>query len=210
VLAAIVVTSGFAVRYTAVVLPAYLMLGALGLSVLPRRWQLGATSVLVVAGLISGAAWIAPPRTQAGEVTAALSALSRPGEPVGVCPDQLGPALARLLPARLGLVESAFADPAGPALVNWVDYASRMATTSTSAYAQRLLAERPPGGTIWLVAQGGYRTLGNDCDQIAGLLSAALGPPVSVVTSNGDFEHENLLAFTDSATAITSNAIGKV
>jgi hypothetical protein len=102
----------------------------------------------------------------------------------------------RGLPAGRHLTEVAYADPTGPLLIDWVNYSARMASASPLAFARRLEALRPAGGAVFVVEQNGYRTLGNACPQIVVDLSAALGPPIGVLSPDLSVgEHASLLEF---------------
>ncbi|MHB8451521.1 MAG: hypothetical protein ACYDAQ_13910, partial [Mycobacteriales bacterium] len=195
------VGGGFQVRYTAIVYPFWILAVAVGVVRLPGpRIRAGVLTGVVVGGLIAGLVWGLAPRTQAGEIAAALRAKARPGDVVGYCPDQLGPDVARLVPASEGLVQVAYADPAGPALVDWVDYPARMAAADPAAFAARLLALAGPGGRVWLVTHAGYRGLGLTCVDVAAALGEARGGSRLAVAASGRFyESASLLEFPPSA-----------
>jgi mannosyltransferase len=189
--------AGYAIRYTAVALPAFLLLVALGITRLPVRGRAVAAVLIVVLGLVAGISQARTPRTQAGAVAASLKAQARPGDVVGFCPDQLSPAVHRLLPASLDLTQIAYADPTeGPALVDWVDYAQRVATVTPQEFTAHLLAAAGTTHTVWLVSQDGYRVFGGLCPDVAADLQAARGDPTTTVVANlGIFEHESLSAY---------------
>ena len=63
------------------------------------------------------------PRTQAVQVAADLNAQAQPGDVVVYCPDQLGPAVDRLLTVP-GVLQLTYPRMIGPARVDWVDYVS--------------------------------------------------------------------------------------
>ena len=192
-----VLNTGFAIRYTGVALPFYLLLVARGLSVLPGpNLRTVVVSLVVFGGLFVGQDAAVSTRTQAGEIAQALRASARPGDVVAYCPDQLSPAVHRLLPASLGLKEIAYADPAGPALVNWVDYAKRVYALQSATFAEQVLRAAGPGHDVWYVSQDGYRVFGGDCGQVASVLSAERGVPTIAVGSKGSvYEHASLARF---------------
>jgi 4-amino-4-deoxy-L-arabinose transferase-like glycosyltransferase len=192
-----VLHSGYALRYTAVCLPFYLLLLARGLSVLPGdRLRNGTLGVVLVAGLLGGLDTATTSRTQAGEIASALAAAARPGDVVAYCPDQLAPAVHRALAPGLGLRELPYADPAGPALVNWVDYSKRVHALPPATFAQQALTAAGGGHAVWLVTQGGYRVYGNRCSQVEDVLSGSRGAPAIVVGSDGGiFERATLARF---------------
>jgi hypothetical protein len=111
-------------------------------------------------------------RTQASQVTDKITAAARPGDVVAFCPDQLGPDVTRLLPARPALRRVAFPNLQPPRFVNWVDYAERNRDASVDEFVQRLL-ERGAGRTIWFVSSPNYRTFDGKCEQSLALLAGA-------------------------------------
>ena len=92
VLLGVVANSAFVARYTAVVLPLFLLVVAAGVAVLPgRRVRLACMGVLVLAGLLTGLGENGQQRTQAAQIAAVLNVQAQPGDLVVYCPDQLGP-----------------------------------------------------------------------------------------------------------------------
>jgi mannosyltransferase len=164
-------SSAYAGRYSSVVFPFFVVLVGAGLAVLPNaavRVCVLALVVLLGAGAVAVA--LTRDRTQAGQVAAALNASAAPGDLVVVCPDQLGPALVRLVHAPdLKLVT--YPDLGDPHFVDWVDYADRLGAASVSDVADRVIADAGPH-TIWLVWSGSYRTAGPQCDELAARLAA--------------------------------------
>lgn len=201
-LAGLLLGSAYALRYTAVALPFFLMMVARGVFAVPgRRLRFAVLAATLLVGLWSGWGQVRVPRTQARGISEAIIGYALPGDAVGYCPDQLGPDVSRLLPSWLDLHQFSFADPAGPALVDWANYAHRMATASPYAFAQQLIAATPPGGSVFLVVRAGYRTLGDDCGELMLDLAADLGAPTAQIAADGHlFEPENLLVFSVPAT----------
>jgi len=193
-----VLSSTYALRYTGVCLPFYLLLVARGLSVLPGpKVRIGMTSLVVVAGLFVGEQAATTPRSQADEIAAALRASARPGDVVAYCPDQLSPAVHRMLPASLGLKEIAYAgDATAPALVNWVDYAKRVYAMTPAAFAAQVSEAAGSSHDIWYVSQDGYRVFGSDCQQAGSFFASERGVPTIAVPSKGHvYEHATLSRF---------------
>jgi mannosyltransferase len=189
--------AGYTIRYTAVALPAFCVLVGLGLLRLPRRGQVVATAALVVLGIVAGISTDDTPRTQAGSVASALMLQARPGDVVGFCPDQLSPAVHRLLPASAGLRQIAYADPTeGPALVDWVHYAQHVADVTPQDFTNQLLAAAGSGHTVWLVSSDGYRLFDGTCQEVGADLTSARGPGSTYVGVRGGlYEHESLVAY---------------
>jgi hypothetical protein len=132
-------------------------------------------------------------------VAAHIQALAHPGDVVVYCPDQLGPAVSRLLPNRFVQVAFPRFDP--PERINWVDYAKVNADAPSTGLAARWIVNLAgPSHQVWLVWEGGYRTLGTKCEQLRdGLLG--LRPNFSEPVRsqpNRYYEHENLERFAPS------------
>jgi mannosyltransferase len=129
--------------------------------------------------------------TQGGEIAAAVNADAAPGDVVAVCPDQLGPAVARYL--RDDVEAVSFPDLGDARFVDWRDYAHRQRSGDTGAFA-RALVERAGNGTVWLAWAGGYRSLGRTCEDVVSDLSA-LRTPQERVADDESFEHGWLFRF---------------
>jgi mannosyltransferase len=188
------VTSGaFATRYTAMVFPLVMLLAAYGATALTSpKVQAGVLVVLAVLGFVSGIRNVGGERTQAGHVASYIVAQGRPGDVVAVCPDQLGPALTRLLPAGFDAVR--FPDFGDPRLVNWVDYAKRQRSVTPDEFARRL-NERAAGKTLWFVWSSGYRTVQSKCQAIASQLVVLRPGGHAVLASGAQFEHSWLYQY---------------
>jgi hypothetical protein len=191
----LVSASGYAPRYTSVVFGLFILLIALGTAVFAdRRVRYGVIALAALLGLATGVENVVKPRTQAGEVAAAIRAQARPGDVVGYCPDQLGPGVSRLLPA--GYVQLTYPRAEPPAIVDWVDYAARVKAADPIAFANLLDTRAGPGHGIFLVWSGAYRTHEGVCEQIVVRLSA-LRPNAHVVQArpNRFFENAELHRF---------------
>ncbi|WP_100499347.1 glycosyltransferase family 39 protein [Geodermatophilus chilensis] len=173
----------FVARYTSVVFPIFILLAAVGAARLPFRVR---TPVLIVAALL-GLALALPNltnsgKTQAPVLAAALRAEAMPGDVVVYCPDQLGPAVSRLLPA--GLHQEVYPGGGEPARVDWVDYQARNLNADPVQYARRL-SERAGDRVIWLVSHAGYRTYEGHCQTLVHELTTLRGQPLCLVESDG-------------------------
>ncbi|HEX5614375.1 MAG TPA: glycosyltransferase family 39 protein [Acidimicrobiia bacterium] len=165
--------TAFQPRYSAVVLPFFVLVVARGLAVLPGPRLAGiAMGLVVVLGLIGGVRSAAEERTQAGEVVDVLEADAAPGDLVVLCPDQLGPAVARLAPRDLDLVT--YPTLGDPRFVDWVDYEARLDATDPRDVATRVLA-RAGDRTVWLVRAVGYRTHEGTCELLSDGIGAERG-----------------------------------
>jgi hypothetical protein len=172
--------SAYTERYTGISLPAFLLLAALGIGLLPGRARLAILMLVCLTGLSGGWTMARQERTQAGEIAQRIAVLARPGDVVAYCPDQLGPAVFRAVDRRGGLdvQQIAYADAQGPALVDWVDYAGRMRRASGADFAARVNTMAGPGHAVFLVRADGYKTLEGACavvsDQLAALRDRTL------------------------------------
>jgi hypothetical protein len=199
----ILTASAFSPRYAAVVFLPLILLVALGTTtLLEPRVRLIVVAIAVAAGLVSSAQNVTTQRTQANQVAAVINAQAKPGDIIGFCPDQLGPAVYRQIddPSQYDMVT--FPRQTGPAIVNWVDYAKAVNRASPAVYADGLINRTGSGHHIWLVWQPNYQTYGIKCETIASDLLAAStragGGGRNVVTSHPAtfYEPMNLTEFT--------------
>src|SRR5439155_20273247 len=94
---------------------------------------------------------------------------AKPGDVVAFCPDQLGPAVTRVIDRHPGPKPHLVAYPTGGSTerVNWVDYAQRNAKGTPAPFAINLDREAGPSGNAHLVqSPRGYRTFGSSCNTI--------------------------------------------
>jgi hypothetical protein len=159
--------SAFDARYASVVFIPLILLVAIGLSTFrDRRVRVAVLVGAVVLGLISSIPDVTTNRTQAGQVAAAIAAHGRPGDVVAYCPDQLGPAVNRLLPAGR-YEQTTFPRGTGPVFVDWVNYAATVHAASPVAFAEHLESLAAASGRqIFLVWAGGYQAYGLKCEGI--------------------------------------------
>ena len=159
--------STFDARYASVVFIPLILLVAVGVTTfLDRRVRVAILAVAVAVGLSGAVPDITTNRTQAGEVARAIAASAKPGDIVAYCPDQLGPAVNRLLPQGR-YEQTTFPRGTGPEFVNWVDYSSVTKGASALAFAQHL--ESLAAGSskqIFVVWAGGYQGFGLKCEGI--------------------------------------------
>jgi hypothetical protein len=190
--------AAFVARYTAVILPLFLLVVSTGLAVVPgRRFRLACGVVLCLAGLLTGVGQNGSPRTQAAQVASVLNAQAQPGDLVVYCPDQLGPAVDRLLRIP-GIQQITFPRVGAPQRVNWVDYKKVIASTDVAAFAQGSLTRAGAAHTVWLVWRDGYPGLGGDCGYLKSWLDLFRGSGITLVRQNGAryYEFENLTRYT--------------
>jgi hypothetical protein len=169
-----ITNSAFDARYASVVFVPLILLVSIGLITFrDRRVRVAVLGVAVVAGLASSIPNITTNRTQAGQVAAAIAAGGGPGDLVAYCPDQLGPAVDRLLPAGR-YRQTTFPRGTGPTFVNWVDYAAASRAGSPVAFSQQLESAAAAHHQIYMVWAPGYQTLGTKCE---GIVQTLQGDP---------------------------------
>jgi hypothetical protein len=165
--------SAFSVRYASVVFVPLILLVSLGsLALIDVRIHTVVLAVAAAAGLAGAAQNVVTKRTEAPAVAAALAAHARPGDVIGICPDQLGPEVARLLPTGR-YPETTFPRGTGPRFVNWVDYTSAVDRAHPAQFAAQLEHRAGHDHAVWLVYQGGYQGFSTKCEQIAADISQA-------------------------------------
>ncbi|HUC16046.1 MAG TPA: glycosyltransferase family 39 protein [Acidimicrobiales bacterium] len=194
VLAGILTGAAFDNRYIAVVFPLFIVLCALGITTFS---SLKVTSLMLAvactAGLLSAKDQNSQPRTQAVEVAAVLNAQAQPGDMIVYCPDQLGPAVDRLLKVP-DVTQITFPRGIGPARVDWVNYVSRIQHTDVGNFAEGIVNKLNPGSTLWLVWRNGYLGLGGSCGYLTSWLQMLHPGGETLITENPNYyEDENLV-----------------
>ena len=184
-------------RYAAVFFPFFVLLVALGLD----HFQ-GATtrsvvlSVFLVLSLVGCFFVLRRDRTQAGVVADAIVAAEHRAPPsstpplIVICPDQLGPSVARVVRQRLGDATDIVTYPrfAAPEFVDWVDYAERNRHNDPKEFANELLG-RSAGRTLYFVYSDTYQTLQSQCFEVLATLGGTR-PPTHLVTADADSYYE--------------------
>ena len=168
--------SAFDARYASVVFIPLILLVAIGMVVFrDRRVRAGMLAVAALLGLLSAIPNVTTNRTQAGQVAAQIAAAGRPGDVVAYCPDQLGPAVDRLLPPGR-YQQVTFPRGTGPEFVNWVDYAEAVHAASVTGFGQKVEslagAGTPRAHRIFMVWAPGYQSYGERCEGIVQTLQA--------------------------------------
>jgi hypothetical protein len=192
----LVTGAAFDSRYIGVVFPLFVLLCALGLTAFSSRAVTSAVlAVACVAGLFSAQLWNSQPRTQAVQVAAVLNAQAQPGDMVVYCPDQLGPAVDRLLTVP-DVTELTYPRMMGPQRIDWIDYAATIQNTSPEVVAQGIVSRLNPGSTLWLVWRNGYKVFGSSCGDLANWLEMYHPGGETVMSQDLNYyEPENLVRF---------------
>jgi mannosyltransferase len=194
VLAGILTGAAFDNRYIAVVFPLFVLLCALGVTTFTSRKVTSAMlAVACTAGLLTAQDQNSQPRTQAVQVAAVLNAQAQPGDMVVYCPDQLGPAVDRLLKVP-DVTQVTFPRGISPARVDWVNYLSVIQNTDVGTFAEGIVKKLNPGSTLWLVWRNGYRGFGGSCGYLTSWLQMLHPGGETLVTQNSNYyEYENLV-----------------
>jgi hypothetical protein len=185
-------SSAFASRYLAIIVPLIFLAVALGLTRLGRgvafRLVLG---LLLVLGVVGGGRNVVTARTQARQVGDAITADLHPDDLVITCPDQLGPAILREVPADAQVV--AYPSFERPERIDWADYTERLAKADPAAFGAEAL-RRAGDGTIWYAWSGSYKTHKGTCEAVLNAMLQARPWATNPVVDGGDdyFEHEAL------------------
>ncbi|MBL7516590.1 hypothetical protein I6A84_00230, partial [Frankia sp. CNm7] len=162
-----VVGNAWADRYTATAFVPFLLVVGLGATIVRHeRFTQGVVALCAAAGVIAGYNDVQMPRTQATEAAEILAAKAKPGDVLLICPDQVGPGLARTIPSFLLPTTHLVPDYRPPDRVNWVDYEERNEAADGVAIADRALAEAGKDHSVFLATSGGYRTYETLCLQI--------------------------------------------
>ena len=183
----------FQSRYSAVVFPFFVVLVARGVTTLAApRVRAAVLTVVVGLGFVGAGRNVLTDRTEAGQVASILRASAAPGDFVLYCPDQLGPAVNRLLPSDLS--QATFPSFGDPSLVDWVDYKARLASVDPQAFARQALA-RAGTHTLWFVTSPGYITHPVVCQTLSNVFAASRRRIVRIGPDERLFEHPGLQEF---------------
>jgi hypothetical protein len=157
--------STFADRYTAAVLFPALVVMAYGLtSIGDRRTRNGLLALAVLLGFLAAVPNAFIQRTGAGKVGAAILAEAHPADVIAYCPDQLGPAVSRVLGGRFD--EITFPRGTTPEIVDWVDYLKAVAAASTKDFVHKVERLAGPSGTVFYVWAPLYNGYAGKCQTI--------------------------------------------
>lgn len=189
--------AAFVARYASVVLPLFLILVALGVTVIRNRRVVAVVAgVACMAGLFSAIGARDDQRTEATKVAAVLNVQAQPGDLVVYCPDQLAPAVDRLLTVPQ-VTELTFPRAIGPQRVDWVGYKQTIAKTDVGTFAKQMLSRLGADHTLWLVWRDGYPGLGGSCGYLQSWLNMLrpAGETVVHATPGTYYEYENLVRY---------------
>lgn len=193
--AAYLAGAAFQARYAAVMFGLFALVVAYGALTFSRPGlRVGVLALVVALGLVGGVRNARDNRTQAVASARHIVAGAHPGDVVAYCPDQTGPAVSRLLPARVQVDQVVFPTFARPDRVDWVDYRRRNDTADTAVFVQRLLS-RAAGHDLWYVYSA-TTIYGTRCEDMLTALASAR-PVQRLVAPDGAkyFEYMGLARF---------------
>jgi hypothetical protein len=198
--------SAYAPRYAAVVFPLFILVAASAVDALRGRWARDILFGMVLLGSLAISVVNAgTDRTQAQQIATAIVRGDPNGADLGrpvvvYCPDQLGPAVDRLLPrGRFDQVvypnlDSTVVDV--PGRVDWYDYAARQDSVPPEVVAKRVLDRAGPTNGIWVVSSGSYTPPGDRCAAMLAALGRERSGKLVVPEQPTDFfEHASLMVF---------------
>lgn len=190
-----VAQAAFVGRYTAVVFPLFVLLAALGVTAFADRRVLAAMLAwTTVCGLIVGIGANLSARTEAGRVASVINAEASPNDMVVYCPDQLGPAVARLVTARVQ--QASFPHGNTPGIIDWVNYSKAIHETDVEQFAKQMVSQAA-GRDIWYVWSPSYPGTEHKCSRLMDWFGALRRNGQELVTTNATryYEHEALVRF---------------
>jgi mannosyltransferase len=160
----------FADRYTAIVTFPTLLVMGYGITVFSAaRTRRLLLALAVVFGFFGSVPNAFISRTQAGDVGNTIAARATMNDVIGYCPDQLGPAVSRVLDGRFR--EIAFPRFNSPEIVDWVDYLRVARHANPAKFVTTLEAKAGKTGTVFYVWAPGYVGFGAKCQAIADTLN---------------------------------------
>lgn len=191
-LATVVLQAPYTPRYASVIFPLVVLVTALGARTLAHPTvRYGIVGLAVALGLGEAAKDAVTPRTQAGDAARLIRSRGKPGDVVAYCPDQLGPAMSRLLPS--GYRQLTFPASARPDLVDWAGYEQRSRSGDPAALARRAVELAGPNHDIWLVWGDGYLHLEGKCPAVNTALTAARPRSETLVRRNRNSLEKGIL-----------------
>lgn len=193
--AAYAASSAYASRYAAVVFPLFILVVSAGITrFVDRRVRLGVLVAVLALSSMGAYYGATAQRSQARQIGDSVAEHAQPGDLVVYCPDQLGPAGQREMPA--GLDQVVFPTFAAPDRMDWVGYAERHRAADPAGFATDAAARAADRG-IFFVWSGEYRTVEGRCEATLAELSA-LRPGGQVLVPDGGsdyYEHAQLVWF---------------
>jgi mannosyltransferase len=190
--------SAFVSRYTAVLFPSTVLLISVAIGRVDRRARRAAVVVVLAVGWMAATAHETQQiRTRGAAFAAAIRTKATPGDLVLYCPDQLGPALFRVLDETPGLDlrQAVYPTGASPERVDWIDYRRRYEAADAGTFlAAELAAARPPA--VWLVLSETYPPTQLACTELFVELAQSFGSGRQVIADDPHWrDHDQLWRF---------------
>ena len=191
--------SAYAGRYSAVIFPFLAVIAAAGVTCFSARWVRFGVVAVFCAFLSAGALWnVTADRTQIAVMAPLIAESSKPGDIVVFCPDQLGPAGTRVLPADLVVIS--YPDGGDGRFVDWVGYGERNQQSDPEAFASSVLQRASASTTIYVVWNDSYKTFETKCSGLIDALAVKRSPELLLADDGSNyFEHATLYRFAPTA-----------
>ncbi len=191
--------TAFQARYAAIVFPLFVLVVGWGFTSISSRRLWVAVAVFVVAmGFVSGVRNAREHRTQAAQIASFINQKAdgaKSGDVIAYCPDQLGPAVSRLIDSDRGLAEGVFPTGKRPELIDWIDYEDRNARADPVGFADAVIAQAG-NHDIWLVWAPGYKTYGTMCQALDAALRGKRPTAEALVQPDATlFEFQGLIRY---------------
>ncbi|MDP9072626.1 MAG: glycosyltransferase family 39 protein [Actinomycetota bacterium] len=195
VLCGAVAQAAFVGRYTAVVFPLFILLAGLGVTAFADRRVMAVVLCWTsLSGLIVGLGSNLTARTEAGRVAALINSQASANDVVVYCPDQLGPAAARLITARVQQLTFPRGDR--PERINWVDYRQAIHDVNVEQFARTVVAQAA-GKDIYFVSNPSYPGTEHKCSQLLDWFGAIRSNGQTLVQANPGryYEFESVIRY---------------
>ncbi len=187
--------SAFSIRYTAVVFLLFICAVVFGISSLKshevRQYFIIGVSII---SLVASSVNIYTDRSESAIVGNTINKMAKPGDVVVYCPDQLGPAVYRVVTGKE--LQVVFPTFGSPKFVDWVDYQKRNQSANIVTFVNRVEA-LASNHNVFYVWEEGYLTFGVDCETMAGEFQAWRPTGTVLVEDQPSryYEHEHLTLY---------------
>lgn len=184
-------SNAYATRYTMVVVPLVMLALAAGLGSVPAKLGNALLTLVCILGLAGSVLVPFQFRTQAATVADLLRG-AKPNSLIVFCPDQIGPAVNRLIP-NVG-TQVVYPSFRSAQMVDWVDYQTRDDAAKPGAFAREAL-KRAAGRPLYFVYLPGYPNFQQACSELYTDFAIARGEPATLLRGSSSFEHDQLVEF---------------
>lgn len=168
---AVLAGTAFVARYAAALFPLFALAVARGCAWFDRPVAYAAVlGFLLALNVVDVRRDLATPRTTAPLIARVIESQGTPGDVVAYCPDELGPAVSRVMAA--GFDQVTYPRLGAPDRVDFRDYALRLSQADPRGFVAGLVA-RAGNRDIWLVFSDRYRLAARGCTAVRDLLREA-------------------------------------